>query len=52
MKVLEHVINIIIREQVSIQEIQFGFMLNRGTTDTIVILRQLHEKDMQKKEST
>lgn len=52
MKVLENVLNIIIRGQVSIYEMQFGFMPNKGTTDTIVILRQLHEKYVQSKKNS
>ena len=40
-KVLEHVLNTIIWEQVFIDNMQFGFMPGRGTTDAIFILRQL-----------
>ena len=51
MKILERILNIIIREQVSINNIQFGFMPDRGTTDVIFILRQRQEKNLQKKKN-
>ena len=51
MKILEHILNTIIREQVSINNMQFGFMPGRSTTDTIFILRQLQEKYLQKKKN-
>ena len=44
MKVCERIINTIIREQVNIDSMQFGFMEGRGTTDDIFILRQLQEE--------
>ena len=44
MKILEHILNTILPEQVSINKMQFGFMPSRGTTDAIFILRQLQEK--------
>ena len=50
MKVLEHILNVIIRDQVSIDEIQFGFMPKCGT-DAIFILRQLQEKFLNKKKN-
>ena len=43
-KVLEHVLEVHIRSQISIDDMQFGFMPGRGTTDAIFILRQLQEK--------
>ena len=49
MKVMEHILNAIIRENVSIDEMQFGFMPGRSTTDAIFILRQLQEKYLGKK---
>ena len=51
MKILERILNIIIREQVSINNIQFGFMPDRGTIDVIFILRQRQEKNLQKKKN-
>ena len=46
MKILEHILNTIIQEQVSINN-----MPGRGTTDAIFILRQLQEKYWQKKKN-
>ena len=34
----------LIRQLVSINDSQFGFGPGRGTTDTIFLVRQLHEK--------
>ena len=51
MKILEHILNTMIREQVSINNMQFGFMPGRGTTVAIFILRQLQEKYLQKKKT-
>ena len=45
MKILEHILNVIICQQV----MKFGFMPDRGTTDAVFILRQLQEKFLQKK---
>src|SRR6218665_3063618 len=44
LKVYERVIERRIRQQVTIQDNQFGFMKGRGTTDAIFILRQTQEK--------
>ena len=44
MKVLERVLEKRIRCQVSIDNMQFGFMPGKGTTDAIFIMRQVHEK--------
>ena len=41
---LEHILATIIRTQVDIDAMQFGFMPGTGTTDAIFILRQVHEK--------
>ena len=48
MKVMERVLETIIRTQVDIDAMQFGFMPGRGTTDAIFILRQIHEKYLRK----
>ena len=44
MKVLERVLEKRIRCQVSIDNMQFGFMPGKGTTDAIFIMRQVQEK--------
>ena len=44
MKVLEHVVESLIRQRVEIDEMQCGFMSGCGTTDAIIIVRQLQEK--------
>ena len=44
MKLLEHVLDSLIRNMVDINEMQFGFVPGRGTTDAIFIGRQLQEK--------
>ena len=48
MKGIERVIERIIRERISIDDMQFGFMPGRGTTGAIFILRQLQEKHLAK----
>ena len=48
MKVMERVIETIIRERISIDNMQFGFMPGRGTTDAIFTLRQSQEKYLAK----
>ena len=48
MKVLERVVESFIRERVNIDDMQFGFMPGRGTSDAIFILRQLQEKCLAK----
>ena len=48
MKGIERVIEKFIRERISIDDMQFGFMPGRGTTDAIFILRQLQEKHLAK----
>ncbi|RUS80469.1 hypothetical protein EGW08_011785 [Elysia chlorotica] len=44
MKVLERIVDSLIRQVVSIDESQFGFVPGRGTTDAIFVVRQLQEK--------
>ena len=48
MKGMERVIEKITRERIFIDDMQFGFMPGRGTTDAIFILRQLQEKHLAK----
>ena len=48
MKVIERVMEKIIRERVFIHDMQFGFMPAWRTTDAIFILKQLHEKSLAK----
>ena len=47
-KIIERVLDSVIRSQVDIDSMQFGFMLGRGTTDAIFILRQLQENHLGK----
>ena len=44
MKVLERIVDNLIRQLVSIDDSQFGFDPGRGTTDAIFVARQLQEK--------
>ena len=44
MKVLERTVGGLIRQLVSIDNSQFGFIPGRGTTDAIFVVRQLQEK--------
>ena len=44
MKVLERIVDGLIRQLVSIDDSQFGFVPGRGTTDTIFVVRHLQEK--------
>ena len=44
MKILERIVDGLIRQVVSIDEFQFGFVPRRGTTDAIFVVRQLQEK--------
>ena len=49
MKVIERVIGKLLRERIDIDEMQFGFVPGRGTTDAIFLLRQLQEKYLGKR---
>ena len=44
MKVLERIVDSLIRQLVSIDDSQFGFVTGRGTTDAIFVVKQLQEK--------
>ena len=46
MKMLEHMKEGLIRQRVETDEMQCGFMLGCGTTDAILIVRQLQEKHL------
>ena len=46
MKVLERVVEGLIRQRIEIDEMQCGFMSGHGTTDTIFVVRQLQEKHL------
>ena len=48
MKVFERVLEKRIRCQVSIDNMQFGFMPGKGTTDIIFIMRQVHQSKKKK----
>ena len=49
MKLMEHILATIIRTQLDIDVRQFCFMPERGTSDAIFILRQVHEKVSEQK---
>jgi len=44
MKVVERIFECRIRQQIDIDDMQFGFMKSKGTTDAIFIVRQMQEK--------
>ena len=44
MKILERIVDGLIRQVVSMDDSQFGFVPGRGTTDAIFVVRQLQEK--------
>ena len=51
MKVIERVIDKLLRERIDIDEMQFGFVPGRGTTDAIFLFRQLQEKYLGKRKN-
>ena len=51
LKVLERIVDTVIREIVDIDGMQFAFVPERGTTDAIFILRQLQERFLSSKDS-
>ena len=51
MKIFERILERRIREVVTIDQMQFGFMPGRGTTDAIFLIRQLQEKYHEKRRS-
>jgi len=44
MKVVERIFKHRIRQQIDRDDMQFGFMKGKGTTDAIFIIRQMREK--------
>ena len=48
LKVVEQIIEVIIHVAVNVDDMQFGFMPGRGTTDAIFVLRQIREKYIRK----
>jgi len=44
MKVVERIFKNRIRQQIDIDDMQFGFMKGKGTTDAIFIVRRMQEK--------
>jgi len=50
-KLLEHAMEVVesifknrIRQQIDIDDMQFGYINGKGTNDTILIVRQMHQK--------
>ena len=50
MKVMERIVDELIRELINIDEMQFVFVPGRGTTDATFIIRQLQEKFLSMKD--
>ena len=50
MKIVERMLERRIRELVNIDSMQFGFMLEKGTTDALFVVRRMQEKYRNKKE--
>ena len=46
MKILERIVDGLIKQAVSIDDSQFGFVPGRDTTDAIFVVRQLQEKHL------
>jgi len=44
MKVVQRISEITVRQQIDIDDMQFGFMKGKGTTDAIFIVRQMQKK--------
>ena len=44
MKILERIVDGLIRQLVSVDDSQFGFVPGRGTSDAIFVVRKLQEK--------
>ena len=44
MKIVEKVVEKIYRKIVTIDDMQFGFMLGKGTIDAVFILRRIQEE--------
>jgi len=52
MKVVERIFKHRLRQQIEIDDMQFGFMKGKGTTDAIFIVRQMQEKFRPKERSS
>ena len=51
MRVIERVIDKLLSERIDIDEMRFGFVPRRGTTDALFLLRQLQEKYLGKRKN-
>ena len=51
MKMVERIVEGFVRENVNIDDMQFGFMPGRGITDAIFLVKQLLEKYLGKRKS-
>jgi len=52
MKVVERIFKNRIRQQINIDDMQFGFVKGKGTTDAVFIVRQMQEKFTDKERSS
>ena len=50
MKVMERIVDGMNREMIAIEEIQFAFVPGRGTTDALLIIRQLQDNFLSRKD--